>query len=297
MAAGVPIGGVDHIVVAVRSLEAAGRRYRNLGFKLTPQGGHPAFGSINHTALFYSGDYFELLEVAGGNPFTSFYRDFAEAAEGVAGLALRVDDAQAAYHAAAAAGLRPEPPLQLTRPVDLPQGQRTARFTLVHLPLGSLPGGRVFLVQHHDPDLVWLPDMLDHPNRALGLSSLVLVDRDPQAAAEAYAALLGTRVEASGRTRSVRIQSVSIDVMTPEDFAHAFADEDILAAALPRFAAVTFCVEDLEETAALLSVNGLRFRGDGAITVAASEALGVHLVFEPWTEERMTLPLRPSREE
>ncbi|MFW6077427.1 MAG: VOC family protein, partial [Hyphomicrobiales bacterium] len=54
--------GIDHLVLAVADLEAARRRYGELGFTLAPPGRHP-FGTAN-SVIQLDGVFLELLSVA-----------------------------------------------------------------------------------------------------------------------------------------------------------------------------------------------------------------------------------------
>ena len=59
------ITGIDHIVIAVPSLERAIATYRDLGFSVVEGGRHP-YGSYNALIGFADGSYIEVL---------SFYED------------------------------------------------------------------------------------------------------------------------------------------------------------------------------------------------------------------------------
>jgi catechol 2,3-dioxygenase-like lactoylglutathione lyase family enzyme len=273
---------VDHVVIAVRSLQTAARRYRSLGFRLSPQGGHPALGSINHTFVFHSGSYGELLAVERPGIFTAYYQAFAEANEGLAGLALRTSDAGVAHAALARAGFAPEPVLDFARPVELPHGVREARFSVIQLPLDRLAGGRVFLCQHHTPELVWQPDMLDHPNGVLGIESVTLLAPGPEVAADGYARLVGRPAAPEGDCVAVPFGGTRLEVMTPQAFLARYDRDPAGETGQPRFAAITLQTADLDRAAAVLTVQGIRFSQiDGTLQVASPDALGVRLVLAP----------------
>ena len=260
----VTVAGLDHLVFAVRSIDAAARRFSHLGFRLTPRGGHPAMGSANHTFVFPGNDYGELLSAEKDGAFTGYFRNFAEEAEGLAGVAFRIDDVAAARAVLLGAGFAPEETLHFARPVEVDGTLHEARFSVIQLPLGSLPGGRVFFVQHHTPELVWRPDMMDHPNGVQGITGIILVDEEPEAARAAY--------------RRLDLDSgFGLEVLT----AKAFEDRYHEPAPAGRFAGVRFRVSDPERTAMVLSVGGVRFveTGEG-IEVPTLQASGTRLVFQ-----------------
>lgn len=52
---------VDHLVIAVRDLEAATRDYRDLGFTVVSGGRHTGIGTYNSLIAFRDGSYLELI--------------------------------------------------------------------------------------------------------------------------------------------------------------------------------------------------------------------------------------------
>ena len=54
------ITGIDHLVIAVKDLEAATRAYGELGFTVVPGGRHPV-GTYNTLIAFADGSYLELI--------------------------------------------------------------------------------------------------------------------------------------------------------------------------------------------------------------------------------------------
>ena len=81
---------IDHLVLAVRDLDAARATYERLGFTLTPMARHP-FGTANSLVQMH-GSYLELLAVADPAAipeptetrfsFAAFNRDTLKAAKG-----------------------------------------------------------------------------------------------------------------------------------------------------------------------------------------------------------------------
>ena len=57
-----PLHRLDHIVIAVKNLDAAVATYRKLGFTLTPRGLHEGKGTGNHCIMFPN-TYVELLGI------------------------------------------------------------------------------------------------------------------------------------------------------------------------------------------------------------------------------------------
>ena len=181
--------GIDHLVIAVRDLDAARAAYQRLGFTLTPEARHP-FGTKN-SLVQLDGAFLELVAVADPAlipeptaqrfSFAAFNRDFLARREGLSMLVLRSRDANLDHAAFATRGLRVfEPgPLRTNRPG--PRRQRTAgrlhddlhrrqappRGRLLHLP-APLPGE-------------FLAAGLSTPRqrRAERIEAAVMVARDP----------------------------------------------------------------------------------------------------------------------
>src|SRR5881296_2564848 len=101
---------LDHVILAVRDLADATRRYATL-FARRPswRGEHPGQGTAN--ALFrLHNTYLELIAPEGEGPTASVLSArLAERGEGLIGLAFATRDADAARVELAARGLEPAP--------------------------------------------------------------------------------------------------------------------------------------------------------------------------------------------
>jgi catechol 2,3-dioxygenase-like lactoylglutathione lyase family enzyme len=53
--------GIDHLVIAVKSLETASKDYTDLGFTVVPGGRHTGIGTYNSLIAFQDGSYLELI--------------------------------------------------------------------------------------------------------------------------------------------------------------------------------------------------------------------------------------------
>src|SRR5512146_3139978 len=125
------ITGIDHVVIAVRDLDRAQETYTRLGVTLTPRGFH-TLGSANHCIMF-GADYVELLALPLQHPAMRYYADFLARGEGLAAVALASADADAAYAELAAHGIEADAPLDFSRPVRLPEGERDAALPQLRL--------------------------------------------------------------------------------------------------------------------------------------------------------------------
>jgi 4-hydroxyphenylpyruvate dioxygenase-like putative hemolysin len=161
---------IDHVVIAVRDLDAAAAGFRALGFTLTPRGFH-SIGSQNHCIMF-AGTYVELLAAPVEHPWLDYYRRFLrQHGDGLAAVALATRDADAAYAELRAHGVAAKSPMDLSRPVE----GGVARFRLVQI--DGTPG--VFVCQHLTRELVWRREWQAHANGAAELVGISLAATKP----------------------------------------------------------------------------------------------------------------------
>ncbi len=184
---------LDHIGVCARDPRPVWAAYEALGFALTPiarqSGGNPPslLGTGNRCAMLRRG-YIELLGVLDAALPDNGLARFLERYEGQHILAFGMGDAEANLDRLRLAGLDIPGIAWLERPVDAPDGPR-ARFA--RLPLPDAPEGRLQLIQHLTPDLLWQPRWLDHPNHAAALEATILVAANPAESAARLSRLCG----------------------------------------------------------------------------------------------------------
>jgi catechol 2,3-dioxygenase-like lactoylglutathione lyase family enzyme len=172
------ITGIDHLLIGVRDLEAAARRWEKLGFHLTPRGRHIGWGTGNYCIMFDT-DYIELLGIVDPTQFTNNLESFIKSREGLMGLAFAGRDEDECAREFRAAGIPFDGPRVLKRELELPAGTVLPEFGLVMLPSEVTPGLSAFVTVHKTPELLRRPDWLRHANRATGLVSITVVVDDP----------------------------------------------------------------------------------------------------------------------
>ena len=143
---------VDHLVIAVRDLDASTAAYgAMLGRAPSWRGRHPAHGTAN--VLFGLGNcYLELLarsEPPSDHPLATLLAAYlAGRSEGLFAIALGSDDLPATVEVLTRAGLSPSLPLA-GEGVD--EGGRIRRWRNVMLDRRETRGVSVFAIQHDDP--------------------------------------------------------------------------------------------------------------------------------------------------
>lgn len=275
------VSGVDHLVVKVRDLDRAREVYGRLGFKLTLPARHPGIGTSNLTAVFSNQTYFEFLAIDDPKTLSSPYDVLCDAREGLAAVALKTSDAREAYHRLADAGMRPGKPVDIVRPVFLPEGSGEARFTMTPLPREAFPGGAVFACQQHSPDSVWQSDYLTHENGAVGIGALVVAADNPEDAAGAYAGLLkAAKREVAAGAFVVDAKPCPILVGQPATLRWAWSADPLFAEERPFLAGAVVVVEDLYRAQQALQKSRMPvICSEGMLRVTSQHTLGVMLAF------------------
>ncbi|WP_417514197.1 VOC family protein [Minwuia sp.] len=281
------INGFDHIVVAVRDLEDARDAWLRLGFTCTPRGRHRNMATGNYCIMFPN-DYVELIGVVDpGADDRGLISRMEDNGEGLDRLAFSVFDADRTVESLNADGVGIRGPLDLRRPLELPEGEVEPRFRLVHFedPATTTPGIHGFICYHETPEITrGEPAWLQHENGVQSILTITAVVENPESLVDGWQRLLGPGATVlTDDTLTVHTGSHALIFVTPDHLDVMFpgvADETQRKA--PFMAAATFRVGDTEATARLLSDRGVSFRQDrdGGILVSPGEANGVIVAFE-----------------
>ena len=213
---------LDHVILAVRDLADATRRYATL-FARRPswRGEHPGQGTAN-TLFRLHNTYLELLSPQGDGPTGRMLAErLAAHGEGPIGLAFATRDADAARAELAAHGLEPAPVTPgLGRDAD---SGLIRRWRTALLPLARTRGVLLLAIEHGTPDL--LPEAAPvGPADAVvsGIDHAVVQTPDADAAIALYRDGLGLRLALDRsfpdwgmRLVFVRVGGVTIELAQP----------------------------------------------------------------------------------
>ncbi|MBL8307049.1 MAG: VOC family protein [Rubrivivax sp.] len=265
--------GLDHVVVAVRDLEATKAVFRDaLGFRMPApgvSGRHPS-GTVNASAYFADQSYLELLAVRERELVARHHPEtlaFLDRQEGVLALALSTSSARDTAAALRARGLRMRDPAAGTvqRASDAappPPKWWVAAFEK------PAPAPLFFIeylgTDYADMALNWAEGYREaqaapayrHANGALGLSAVWLVVRDIAAESALYERLLSAPVRdfdstaLGARVREFRLVRQRLFLLQALDDAGAAGR--FLAERGPGVMGVSVGVRDLTVTAARL---------------------------------------------
>lgn len=224
---------LDHLVVAVRDLDAATATYaRLLGRAPSWRGDHPGWSTAN--ALFrLENTYLELVTPTGTGPMGAGLRTRLDAAgDGLLGFALRTQDADACVARLRAAGLAPSAPIE-GEGHDAARGA-ARRWRNVILPAGETRGVLVLGIEHRSP-----PDALpfvvpERPAASItGIDHVVVRSEAPEAAIRFYGEQLGLRLaldktfeQWGARLLFFRVGGVTVEIAAPAKPPESPAAED-----------------------------------------------------------------------
>lgn len=281
---------IDHLVLAVRDLDAARDFYERLGCQVGARNRHP-WGTENRLVQF-AGSFLELITIERGAPtephgarrfsFGRFIADRLTERQGFAMLALRSDDAKADAATFAAADIGDFEPFGFERRGRRPDGSETmVAFTLAFAEDALAATAGFFVCQHHFPENFWNPAFQRHPNGATDVTGIAMVAENPTDHHIFLSAFTGEReLAATSSGISVYVPNGRIDVLTPQAAAaHYGVSETTNGGA--GLIAFTMAVPELSVLRRLLADREVPHRMIGGRAVVPPEtAFGVAVSFE-----------------
>jgi catechol 2,3-dioxygenase-like lactoylglutathione lyase family enzyme len=269
---------LDHVGIAGPDLDALAVAYERLGFRLTPRAQHHApgpdlvvrpIGTGNRCAMLRQG-YLELIAVIDPALPSNTLDRFLARYHGLHIIAFAIEDPEAELARLRAAGIAIAGIAWLERPIEAQGGTATARFA--RLPMPEAPEGRIQLIRHLTPELLWQPALLDHPNRAVALEEVTLVVADAAASADRFARLVGVAATPTADGLVLSLPRGRVRFTAGEPY------PDVAAPALPFIAGVTIRTDD--GGAAIRRIAGTAGRETaGGFLVPPAEAGGAALLF------------------
>jgi len=263
---------IDHIVHAVRDLDAAVALYRRAGFQVGARNVHPrAWGTMNHIVQL-PGTFIELLAMADTREmaphtarqfsFGAFNRDFLAHGEGLSMLVLEGRGATDAEEFRAR-GIGDFEPFDMAREAKRPDGTAIkVAFALAFARDANAPESGFFTCQHKYPENFWNPAFHTHPNRTTAVTGIVAVAREPARHREFLAAFSGAAARDTDDGLVIDLaRGQQIEVIVPDAFERRYwaSPPDVSAG---------------------LRLAAIRFAGPG-LAPGRDAALGAMLLFEP----------------
>jgi catechol 2,3-dioxygenase-like lactoylglutathione lyase family enzyme len=290
-----PGRGIDHLVVAVRDLDAGRALWQALGFTLTPRAEHP-WGTHNSLAQL-DHCFIEIVGVADESrikpttkrafSFGAFNRDFLKKRQGGSMIVLESADADADIADFAANGLDTFQRFDFERLAGQPDGEKArVAFSLAFTRAPNVKASGFFTCQQHEPEHFWHAAYQRHANTATGISEITLVAKDPAD----YHIFLKSFVGVTDlRSTSAGIEADTprgrIAILTPPAFRYRYGADSLAVVAQDlEIRGVTFAVSDFGAAAASLIAGGLPVADyHDALLVAPKDALGLAVAFRQST--------------
>ena len=164
-----------------------------------------------------------------------------------------------------------------------PGGEGVAAFETVSFADSEVPQGMVFMCQHKTRETVWLPELIEHENGAIGLSAIVIIAADPETSAKGFARLFkaGKAVEHDGGWKVLTgPNSADLLVLDREKASSLYPNVDLDKTPASAFATLRIRVRSLDKARAALTAHGVSFAStEAGVAVLPENASGTILEF------------------
>ncbi len=216
--------GIDHIVIAVRDLDAAIQHYTDAGFTVV-RGGRHNIGTHNALIAFADGAYIELIAFLNPVPGHPWHAAL-EKGGGIVDFCMQTDDLAADVELLRRAGATMGDPSPMTR--ERPDGYRVS--WVLSIPAPPFTGQVPFLIKDETPRDERVPHDRAHRNQAAGIESVTVAVEDVGAASRFYARVLGRpgmplqRADLDASGVEFQIGPHRIELLAPKDTAGPLAE-------------------------------------------------------------------------
>jgi catechol 2,3-dioxygenase-like lactoylglutathione lyase family enzyme len=282
--------GLDHIVHAVRDLDATADFYRRMGFIVGARNRH-SWGTHNQLVQF-PGFFMELLTVAEPEKLTGegfaalfgeFNRQFLAHHQGLSFMMLESENVPADAARFRAAGVARSDALTFERAGKAPDGTTvTVGFSLAFAHDPRAPEIGFAVCRQHNPQLFWNRALQQHANGATGIAGAVLVAENPTDHHIFLTAFSGVReLHAGSGVLTAPTSRGDIRIMDRAAFQTRFGLEPPDTSSGARLAAVRFTVRERKMLHDTLTAGGIGYSEHmGQTVISPAAAMGATLVFE-----------------
>jgi hypothetical protein len=283
--------GLDHIVHAVRDLDAAAEFYARAGFIVGARNRH-AWGTHNRIVQLKNA-YIEILTVAepekiaphGARSFSfgAFNRDFLASREGFSMLIFNSSNAAADARSFEATGIGGFEVFDFSREGAKPDGTPVKlAFSLAFARDPASPNVRFAVCQHHFPENFWDPAFQTHANGAGAVPGVAMVAENPTDHHIFLKAFTGVNdLHSSSIGIRARTENGDVEIVEPVAYRDRFGILPDVNGGGMTLNALCFEVEDIAQVETLLRQNGIGSqRHVGRLVVPPAAAHGATLIFE-----------------
>jgi hypothetical protein len=283
--------GLDHIVHAVRDLDAAAEFYARAGFTVGARNRH-AWGTHNRIVQLKNA-YIEILSVAepekivphGAHSFSfgAYHRDFLASREGLSMLILNSSNAIADARSFEASGIGGFEVFDFSRQGAKPDGTPVKlAFSLAFAADQGSPNVRFAVCQHYFPENFWDPAFQTHANSAGTMSGVALVAENPTDHHIFLKAFTGVSdLHSSSIGITARTENGNVEIMEPVSFRDRFGISPEVNGDGMTLDALCFEVADVAKVENLFRQNRIALQSHvGRLVVPPDAAHGATLIFE-----------------
>jgi hypothetical protein len=283
--------GLDHIVHAVRDLDAAAEFYCRAGFTVGVRNRHP-WGTHNRIVQLKN-CYIEILEVAEPEKivphgarwfsFGAFNRDFLASRQGFSMLILNSSNAADDARAFEASGIGNSRVFDFSREGKKPDGSPVKlAFSLAFAADPASPNVRFAVCQHHFPETFWDPAFQTHANGAKAVPGAVMIAENPADHHIFLKAFAGVSdLHSSSIGIKARTANGDVEIMEQVAFRDQFGVSLAVEGEGMTLDALRFELADIAWAEALHRQNGIASqRHVGRLVVPPEVACGATLIFE-----------------
>jgi hypothetical protein len=286
--------GLDHIVHAVRDLDAAAEFYRRVGFTVGARNRH-AWGTDNHLVQL-PGFFIEVLTVARpemldrdvehrelAEQFGAFNRDAIARGDGFSVLNLESEAIAADVSALAGAGIGCSGELRFSRQGTQADGSKvTVGFSLGFARDETSPHVAFAVAQQHNPQAFWNPKFQSHANTAQAVLGAILVADNPTDHHIFLSAFTGEReLHSTSAGIAARTPRGDVEIIEPVAFRDRFGVDVAAESEGMTLAGLRIGVADPGAAERLIQDAGIAsHRQLDALVMAPAAAFGATLIFE-----------------
>jgi len=283
--------GLDHIVHAVRDLDAAAEFYGRAGFTVGARNRHP-WGTHNRIVQF-PGFFIELITVGepglilapprGSFSFGGFTRDFLARGEGLSMLVLEGKGAAADVAAFHQAGIGHFDKFDFERDAMRPDGSTVkVGFSLAFATDPEAPDIGYFTCQQHYPENFWNPAFQAHANGVAGIAGVTMVAENPVDHGAFFQAFSGVSdVTSNSNGIAIKTPRGEIQVMDTAAYRRHFAVEPPALTRGARLAAIRLSLDNKAVLMSALGKGGIAYAEHmGNVIIPCDAAFGATLIFE-----------------
>jgi catechol 2,3-dioxygenase-like lactoylglutathione lyase family enzyme len=280
--------GLDHIVHAVRDLDAAAEFYRRAGFTVGARNKH-TWGTHNHVVQL-PGFFIEILTLAepdklGSDGLSEHFGRFNQNAiargDGFSMLMLESSNIDVDAQEFNRNGIGRSSVLPFSRQAKTADGNTTTvGFSLLFAEDNASPNMGFALCQQHNPSAFWNPSFQTHANGANAVSGVIFVADQPMDHAGFLSAFSGVGMldnHADGVTAHTPRGSIEIFKVAAFRDRFGASPNDIQGL---KLVGLKISVKDLDQIEALLQKSGMACsRHEGRLVIAPDAAFGATLIF------------------